>query len=177
MEVECSLDIESTDDVVTLRPLWQADAAEHLAGQDTEIIRWLSGGPSTLETVRGYIQRAETMWSAGGPIFTFGIRATNREALAGTIDVQLQRPYAAPGQANLAFGLYPAWRGQGLASRAVLLAVCCLREHTEAEQALIRAAPVNTSSCAAARRAGFHFVGKELTDSQEELEWFLRNVR
>lgn len=175
--MECSFGIEITDEVVTLRPLRQADAAEHLAGEDTEIVRWLSGGPSTLETVRGYIQRSEAMWSAGGPIFTFGIRTTNQDVLVGTIDVQLHRPYAAPGQTNLAFGLYPAWRGQGLATRAVLLAVRFLREHTEAEQALIRTDPVNTSSCAVARRAGFHAVGKAPTDAQEELEWFLRTVR
>lgn len=175
--MECPRRIEITDGVCTLRPLRQTDAVEHLAGEDTELIRWLSGSPSTLKTVRGYIQRAEAMWSDGGPIFTFGIRATSGNALAGTLDVQLDRPYAVQGQANLAFGLYPAWRGRGLATRAVLLAVRFLREHTEAQQALIRADPVNTSSCAVARRAGFHSVGTAPADSQEKLEWFLRRVR
>ena len=45
---------------------------------------------------------------------TFGI-TTSRDMLAGTIDVQLHPPCAAPEPATLAFGLYPAWRGQGLA--------------------------------------------------------------
>jgi hypothetical protein len=40
----------------------------------------------------------------------------------GTIDAQLARPYLAANQANVAYGLYPQARGQGLAPRAVILA-------------------------------------------------------
>ncbi|HZA16635.1 MAG TPA: GNAT family N-acetyltransferase [Pseudonocardiaceae bacterium] len=72
-----------------------------------------------------------------------------------TIDVQLRQPYATQEQANLAFGLYPAWRGRGLATRAVLLAIRFLHERTNIEQALIRVDPANTASSAVARRAGF----------------------
>jgi hypothetical protein len=41
-----------TDGVVFLRPLTAEDAAEHLAGEDEEMAKWLSGGRSTLENVQ-----------------------------------------------------------------------------------------------------------------------------
>lgn len=43
------------------------------------------------------------------------------EALAGTIDLRFTAEGLSPGQVNVAYGLYPSWRGRGLATRAVLL--------------------------------------------------------
>jgi hypothetical protein len=53
----------------------------------------------------------------------------------------LAQPYASEAQANLAFGLYPTWRGAGLATRAVLLAMRLLAERASIDQALIRVDP------------------------------------
>ncbi|MDQ3765718.1 MAG: GNAT family N-acetyltransferase [Actinomycetota bacterium] len=136
-------------------------------------VKWLNGGRGSAETVRAH---AEAMWAADGPIFTFGIHPASRDTLAGTIDVQLHHPYATPEQANLAFGLYPAWRGRGLATRAVLLAVRSLHERTNIKQALIRVDPANTASSAVARRAGFRLAETTFQAERGELDWFIRNV-
>lgn len=175
-DVNGTVDEELTDSVVTLRPLAPADAEAHLAGEDRELVIWLNGGPGTASTVRAYIDEVGRMWAAGGPNFSFGIRRLSGEVLIGTIDVQLRPPYAIETQANLAFGLYPAWRGQGLATRSVLLALRFLESRPEIEEALIRVDPANPASAAVARRAGFAFLGQVPEDSGA-MEWFVKGVR
>ncbi|MBA3489853.1 MAG: GNAT family N-acetyltransferase, partial [Longispora sp.] len=111
-----------TDGVIALRPLGLDDIDAHFAREDEDLVRWLNGGRGTLETVRAHIVRTMEWWEAGGPIFGFGIRLAPDDTLVGTIDVQLHQPFLSERQANLAYGIYPAWRRQGIATRAVVLA-------------------------------------------------------
>ena len=77
------------------------------------LVMWLNGGRGSAETVRAHIQRAEAMWVAAARSLPSASTRRTGDTLAGTIDVQLHQPYATPQQANLAFGLYPPWRGAG----------------------------------------------------------------
>ena len=95
-----------SDEVILLRPLSRSDAHDHLAGEDEELVRWLNGGPGTVDTVARHIAAAQEMWMAGGPTFSFAIRSALDDRMAGTIDVQLQPDHAPRGFANLAYGLY-----------------------------------------------------------------------
>ncbi|WP_423832606.1 GNAT family N-acetyltransferase [Streptomyces manipurensis] len=74
--------------------------------------------------------------------------------LAGTVDVRFEGAGLLPGQVNLAYGLHPAWRGRGLATRAVLLAARYAAREGGA-QAVIQVDRDNPASAAVARRAGF----------------------
>lgn len=165
-----------SDGSVVLRPLTPADAADHLAGEDAELVRWLSGGIGTIETVGHYIQRVRQMWAGNGPIFTFGVRTAGDDVLLGTIDVQLNQAAFHPDQANLAYGLYPAGRGRGFATRAVNLALGFLRTHTSARTALIRVDPANSQSAAVAVRAGFTLT-TPAAESVDRLDWYERDIR
>ncbi|OLT08826.1 hypothetical protein BJF90_11820 [Pseudonocardia sp. CNS-004] len=139
--------------MVSLSPMRLEDAVAHLAGEDAELVRWLSGGPGTLPGVEAYIRRTIAQWAAGGPKLAFGIRTG--EGLAGTIDVDLALPGLQPGEANLAYGLYPAFRGRGIATRAVQLACRYLCDRGDVDRAVIRTHPDNVASAAVAERAGF----------------------
>jgi hypothetical protein len=55
-----------SDGVIFLQPLRAENAAEHLAGEDQEMARWLSGGRSTLANVQGYIASSQENWRSGG---------------------------------------------------------------------------------------------------------------
>jgi RimJ/RimL family protein N-acetyltransferase len=145
---ECEAETVIIDGVLTLAPLRPADAAAHLAGEDAELVRWLNGGPGTLPGVEAYIRSTLDQWAAGGPKLAFGIRVEG--VLAGTIDVNL-----APPEAELAYGLYPEWRGRGFATRAVCMACDHLRERHDVQLAVIRTDPRNRPSAAVAVRAGF----------------------
>jgi RimJ/RimL family protein N-acetyltransferase len=142
-----------TDGVLTLSQLRLEDAVTHLAGEDAELVRWLNGGPGTLAGVEAYIRHTVEQWAAGGPKLAFGIRAEG--VLVGTIDGDLALPNLRPREANLAYGLYPAWRGRGFATRAVLLACRYLCDRGDVDHAVIMTNTRNRASAAVAERAGF----------------------
>ena len=166
---------ELSDGVVVLRPLSWSDAQDHLAGEDEELVRWLSGGPGTVDTVARHIATVQDMWLAGGPTFSFGIRLALDDRLAGTIDVQLKPDHAPQGFANLAYGLYAPYRGRGWASRAVELAVRFLRRRDDTTDVLIKVEPANSASIAVANRTGFS-VYAEPPNTPDAHIWYRRSL-
>lgn len=144
-----------SDGVVTLRPMTVADAQAHLAGEDDEQMRWLSGGRSTTASVTGWIERNRVSWEAGGPTHNFGI-STTANGLVGMIEANSDASQISglgAGEANISYGLYPVGRGLGYATRAVnlvstYLVDCGLRP-------VIRASPANARSISVAQRCGF----------------------
>jgi RimJ/RimL family protein N-acetyltransferase len=146
-----------TDGVIVISPLRWADVAPHLAGEDEELVRWLNGGPGSRATVHAHIRRSIERWAADGPKLSFGIRIDDGRTLCGTIDADLD-PVPASRQANLSYGLYPQFRGRGLATRAVRLVCRYLSERGDVDRVLIDVDPENVVSSRVAQRAGFRFV-------------------
>lgn len=169
-------EIAISDGVIVLRPLRIDDAADHLAGEDAELVRWLNEGPGTTESVRKYIHHVQQMWENHGPIFAFAIRLLAEDSLVGTIDVQLNQDDYRSDQANLAYGLYAGWRGRGYATRAVGLAVEFLRADATVGSALIRVEPANVSSAAVAIRAGFS-LATPATETGDGHDWYEHVLR
>jgi RimJ/RimL family protein N-acetyltransferase len=169
-------EVKLSDGIITLSPLRLDDAEAHLAGEDEPLVRWLSGGPGTREGVEAYIRHCREQWDTAGPLRAFGIRVGGDEVLAGTIDLRFAAEGLAPGQVNVAYGLYPSWRGRGLATRAVLL-VSRYMAHEGGKEAVIRVEPENAASAAVARRTGFspgkHTHGQDGT----RLDWYIRDLR
>jgi len=147
-----------SDGLVTLSPLGPDDVDAHLAGEDEQLVRWLSGGPSTRGSVDTYLRHCEQQWKTGGPLRAFGIRVSGG-TLVGTVDLRFEGEGLAGGQVNVAYGLYPAWRGRGLATRAVDV-VCGYAAEHGATEAVIKVQPGNPASARVARRAGFAFVAR-----------------
>jgi RimJ/RimL family protein N-acetyltransferase len=147
-----------TDGVIVLRPLCLEDAAEHLAGEDAEIARWLSGGISTLATVESYILRCEESWRSNGPRRAFGVFDARTGRLIGSIEANLGF-FSQPGRVSVSYGVFPVWRGKGVAGRALELMSVYLRTCTEARQIVLRVAAENISSLRVAKKAGCILVG------------------
>jgi RimJ/RimL family protein N-acetyltransferase len=167
--------VSLTDNMIRLRPIIVADATAHLAGEDDELVRWYTGGPSTLGTVTSYLERCVAQWQTNAPIRTFAIDDVTTAALIGTIDIQLDRLFLVNGQANLAYGVYRAWRGRGVASRAVTLACTYLTDNRSADQAVIRVHPDNLASAAVGLRCGFH-LGHRADDEHGLLDWYIKDL-
>jgi len=150
---------ELTDGVVSLRPPRSEDAADHLAGEDDEIAKWLSGGWSTMETVQSYIRSCEEDWRGEGPRRAFGIFdcATNR--LIGSIEANLAFPLLQPTQANVSYGVFPAWRGNGIALRALRLMGAYLKGVSGMRQMVLRISCENAASLRVAEKSGFQLLG------------------
>ena len=134
------------------------DAADHLAGEDDEMATWVSGGRSTPASVEAFIRNNQESWRSGGPRRAFGIFNCASNRLAGFIEVNLAR-LAEPNQVNVSYGVFPQWRRQGLAVRAINLMGEYLRTATTARQMVLRIMPANTASLKLAEKAGFIFCG------------------
>jgi RimJ/RimL family protein N-acetyltransferase len=164
-----------TDGVIFLRPLTPEDAAEHLAGEDEEMAKWLGGGRSTPVTVEAFIQNSQENWRNGGPRRAFGVFDSDTNRLVGFIEVNLAR-LVEPGQVNVSYGVFRQWRRQGLALRAIDLMDEYLRIATEARQMVLRIAPANTASLNLAEKAGFTFRG--LFDEPEgRMARYVRDIK
>ena len=146
-----------TDGVISLRRLELADGPAHLAGEDEAMAAYLSGGKSSEETVRAYIEQSLTDWRNGGPRRAFGIFSCADSSLIGSVEANLSLPTLKPGQVNISYGVFSEWRGQGIALRAVHLLCAYLRTATDAQEAIIRVAPTNHASAKVAVKAGFRF--------------------
>ncbi|WP_314254787.1 GNAT family N-acetyltransferase [Streptomyces kutzneri] len=169
-------EVTLSDGIITLSPLRLDDVEAHLTGEDELLVRWLNGGPGTREGVEAYFRHCREQWDAAGPLRAFGIRTGAHEALAGTIDLRFAGEGLAPGQVNIAYGLYPSWRGRGLATRAVLLASRYAAAEG-GEEAVIQVDPENPASSAVARRAGFTPGTQPRSNDATRLDRYIRDLR
>jgi hypothetical protein len=76
------------DDVLLLRPLRLQDAATHLAGQDVEQIRWLSGRAANLQGVRDWIAHTRAARAKGETLWHYGLWLRTTRALVGNIEAR-----------------------------------------------------------------------------------------
>jgi RimJ/RimL family protein N-acetyltransferase len=150
---------ELTDGVVSLRPPHPADAADHLAGEDHEIAKWLSGDRSTMATVQSYIRSSEENWRGAGPRRALGIFDCASKRLIGSIEANLAFPLLEPTQANVSYGVFPACRGNRTALRALRLMGAYLKSVSGMCQMVLRISCENTASLRVAEKSGFQLLG------------------
>jgi RimJ/RimL family protein N-acetyltransferase len=160
-----------TDRVVELSPLTVVDAAEHLAGQDAQLRRWLHTGPGTTRGSVTWLSRCEEGWTSGGPVFAFGVRDAGLRSLLGTVELRVGERALEPGQASISHGLYPQARGRGIAVRACRLA-CCFAltlladEPWNVAEVVAQIDPMNAASLRMIERVGFVHAGSRVGAGQ-----------
>lgn len=170
--------MELTDGTIILRPFRLEDAEAHLAGEDKEQIKWLSGGEGTLDGVRAWIKRNQINWQNNGPIFNFAIweKATCR--LVGMVEVNTDYQSIegiSKGDANISYGLYPNARGKGYASRAVKLVTDFLKTK-RIKRSVIRVNPKNEASIEVPRKLGYEKISRITTKKHEILDIYVKNL-
>jgi len=170
MSNEARGSVEITDGNVLLRPFRPEDAEAHLAGEDDEQVRWVSGGRGTLAGILAWIEANQRHWRAGGPVFSFAILDADTGTLLGMVEANTD-PFRIDGlhegDANISYGLYPAARGHGYASRAVTLVMDFLQSRglRRADACSIHAASCRGDPWACRRRSGFDITGlKRIAD-------------
>lgn len=164
------------DGIITLRPFVLADAKAHLAGEDSEQIKWLSGGKSTLEDVKNWITKNQNYWENDGPIFNFAVVAEDK--LVGMIEANTDYESlegVEVGDANISYGLYPPSRGKGYTTKAMNLLVGFLKDKG-VKRAVIRVDPGNIDSLKVPERLGFNKTEIITTKDGETLQIFVKNL-
>ena len=173
-ETDPSTAPELTDGTILLRLMHARDASAHMAGEDEEMARWVSGGRGTLETVNSFIENSRENWRTSGPRRALGVFDCATGQLVGFIEVNLE-VVVAPGVVNVSYGVFPSWRGRGIAQRAIELMSKYLLASTEAQQMVLRIAPTNTASLRVAEKAGFTFCGV-FDEPEGRLARYVRDV-
>jgi RimJ/RimL family protein N-acetyltransferase len=154
----------------------QADAADHLAGEDEPTVRWLSGGVGTPETVSRWIDRNLESWRTEGAIRSFGIRDAATDTLIGMVEANLALAGLRSGAANISYGLSAPARGRGYASRAVELMCSYLGAETPTDVVVIQVDPENEMSLRVPGRTRFKYVGTRISSQNELLRTFIRRL-
>lgn len=170
-------DMSLTDGVILLRPFQPHDAKAHLAGEDDEQVKWLSGGVSTRDSVLAWIERNRLSWQNDGPTYNFAICPAADRRCVGMIEANTRVPGLRAGVANLSYGLYAHARGRGWATRAVMLVLEYMRVRGDVSIAVIQVHPENERSLRLPRRCGFRCVGRRISPEGDTLETFVRPVR
>jgi RimJ/RimL family protein N-acetyltransferase len=168
--------LECTDEVIALRILTLDDAPALVKGEDDDTVRWLTGGPGTLETADRHIITSSEQWQTGGPRKAWGIYDLATGALSGTAEVHLALDSLTESEANISYSVFPAFRGRGYAVRAVNLVCKWLTTETNRTTAVIRVDPANTFSAQIPSRCGFIERGMIITPDHDHLMKYARNV-
>lgn len=167
---------ELSDGVVRLRKFTLADVDEHVAGDDEEQARWLSGGHrSTPESVTAWIERNEQYWRAGGPVYNFAV-VDEEDKLVGMVEANTgELEGLASGDANISYAIYPAYRGHGYVTRAVSVLEDFLRAK-KIRRAVIRVDAKNKASLSVPLRLNYSPGGEVTTSSGDQLQVFTKRL-
>lgn len=167
---------ELSDGVIALRPFRIEDAKAHLAGEDSEHIKWLNDGhASSIESVERWIERNKKFWENNGPVFNFSIRTADGKII-GMVEANVDDKTIEGlkhGQANISYALYPAARSKGYMSHVLTLIEDFLRSRG-IKEAIIRANPENKASIYVPKRAGFKEIGHVQTKEGDVLAVFVK---
>lgn len=127
-----------SDDVVCIRPSTPKDVTVLIDGRDEEFHRFLGDGDADPRPV--------------ACIVVDGV-------VVGWVDYDHDRAWLEDDEVNVGYNVFPSFRGNGYATRAVRLLLRHLAADTEWQVATLLIHPDNERSLALARRAGFEPAG------------------
>ena len=142
---------------ITLRALTHLDVEAHIAGEDEHTVRWLSGGPATVESTAAYFDRLAGNARSKRGKQGFGVCLDGR--LAGYVDGDPDvEDGLEVGDVNISYAVHPWARGRGVAGQAVRLMCEFIRDHRIGTRAAIRVDTGNHASLRVAEKCGFDHV-------------------
>jgi len=151
-----------TDGTVSLRYRRASDLdAIRDASHDAETLCWLSDAPMDAEVRAASMARVAEAFRAGrsAPL-VIADSATDRPI--GLINVQFRDDQVA----TVAYSVFPGHRGQGVAPRAVRLAVDWAFSDLGLSELLLEIDPGNLASLRVAEKCGFQPAGRAMTDER-----------
>ena len=104
----------------------------------------------------------------------FGVFDCGNDQLIGFVEANLEL-LGNPAEVNISCGIFPGWRGRGLAGRAIDLVAEYLRSATEAKGIVLQIAPENGRSIRVAEKAGFARAGVHEVEEGKRV-WYVRKL-
>ncbi|MCX4750745.1 GNAT family N-acetyltransferase [Kitasatospora sp. NBC_01287] len=135
---------------VRLRRVTDLDAIA-AASHDPETRHWLDDAPMDADARRTSLARAEEAWRSGRATPLVVADAKTDEPL-GLVNLRFR---AGAEEATVAYSVFPAHRGRGIAPRAVRLVVEWALRELGLTRVLLEAKEANTASIRVAEKCGF----------------------
>jgi RimJ/RimL family protein N-acetyltransferase len=152
-----------TDGVVAVRPRRPTDVdAVAAASHDPAGPRWLDDPPMDAAARATSMTRVEDAWRSGRAAPLVIADAVTDEPI-GIINLQFREQ----GEASIAYAVFPAARGRGIAPRAVDLLTAWAFGDLGLNGLLIEADEANTASLRVAEKCGFRRVAERDTGPDE----------
>jgi RimJ/RimL family protein N-acetyltransferase len=153
---------ELSDGEILLSPLEMSDAAEWLAGQDIEQIRWFEfARPAELNDVQRFIAATLESWRASSGHWYWGVRKAASSPIIGGVDLR----DLGNGAFNLSYVIFPLFRHQGFARKASVLALSYAHDILKARTVIIKILSGNEYSTQLAESLGAVYVGTEPSET------------
>lgn len=165
----CSRPIEPlseplADGVVAVRLRRESDLpAIGAASHDPETLRWLDDEPMDDAALGTSMSKVEEAWRTGKAAPLLIADATTDEPV-GIINLQ----FLDDDVATVAYSVFPAHRGRGIAPRAVRLLARWALSDLGLTRLLLEAAAENTSSVRVAEKCGFEPIGSRIEATAED---------
>ncbi|MEU6819013.1 GNAT family N-acetyltransferase [Streptomyces atriruber] len=151
------------DGVVAVRTRRVSDLpAIEAASRDPETLRWLDDTPMDAADRGTSLSRVEEAWRTGRAAPLVVADATTDEPV-GIINLQFRDDAVA----TVAYSVFPAHRGRGIAPRAVRLLAGWALGELGLTRLLLEAAEENTASVRVAEKCGFERIGRRVESSTE----------
>ncbi|MET8689206.1 GNAT family N-acetyltransferase [Streptomyces sp. NPDC004732] len=151
------------DGVVAVRSRRASDLpAIEAASHDPETLRWLDDPPMDTADRATNMSRVEEAWRTGRSAPLVIVDAATDQPV-GIINLQFRDDAVA----TVAYSVFPAQRGRGIAPRAVRLLAGWALDGLGLTQVLLEAAEDNTASVRVAEKCGFERIGSRVEPGAE----------
>ncbi|QNE21292.1 GNAT family N-acetyltransferase [Kribbella qitaiheensis] len=161
-----------TDDVVVVRLRLESDLeAIAAASHDPQSLRWLTDPPMDEAARRTSLARVAEAWRSGqaAPMV---IAAAATDEPVGIVNLQFRDDEVA----TIAYSVFPASRGQGVAPRAVQLVSGWALGELGLSQLILEADEGNAASIRVAEKCGFERTGDRVEEGGETTVIFARTA-
>jgi len=144
---------ELTDGVVTLRPRTTDEAVAQRAGEDQEIVDWLTGGFASLERMEQHIDICARVWAVSGLRRSFGVYVD--DVMVGNVELNFADMDLGFDEVNVSYATFAPARRKGYAARALTLITDYSLEVEPGTIPTLKIDSRNAASIGVARTAGF----------------------
>jgi RimJ/RimL family protein N-acetyltransferase len=161
-----------TDEVIAVRRRRESDLeAISAASHDPESLRWLTDPPMDESTRRTSMARVADAWQTGqaAPMV---IAAADTDEPVGIVNLQFRDDEIA----TIAYSVFPANRGQGIAPRAVQVVSGWALGELGLTQLILEADQNNAASIRVAEKCGFTLTGTRLDEDGTTAVIFTRTA-
>lgn len=159
------------DGVILLKRRTMADVEAQMAGQDSEIVKWLEWDEPTRENVTEMIASSARSWDTNDGRCDFGVYDFSTNTLVGNCRANFADPRLREHEVNVGYAVFAPWRGTGVGTRIVHVLREWIEQRDPIRTTVLLIDAGNVASNRVAERCGFVPDGLVPDEHAELVRW------